>query len=648
VRFIQTLYLLLFSIVLLNLSAKAQDQALADSLLHVVNTQPALSDSLTFSHYYTIASASSNPAIKVEYSRKAIQLATEKNLKVSYGAAMLYLGEGLMQQGKLIEAIQEYFNAAKLYQQSGSLLGVATAYDYIARAYQQQNHHRLSVEYYKKSIAIFRAEKDTARHATSLLNLGYQYLKAQEYDSALAITTEANRLFSLIGYEVGTAYALGNAGLIHANLQNDLQAEENLNEAIHLLRRYGDEYAIAEYLLELASIYHLREIPLKALSYAHSGYDLAKKNDFKEFIRDASLRLSELHAQQKNFSEAYTFQKEHLAYRDSITNEETIRKMADLRTEYELAQKQGEIELLQKERQRQQLLVISLFAILLLSVGLLVIFYYYSNFKSSSTRQLALQNEELIEQRNKLEDLIASRNRLFSIISHDLRGPVNAFNGISELIRHYISTKDMEQITEVSQYIDKSASQLSSLLDNLLSWSVLQQGEFPYRPEAVPLKKVTTGVVEMFTTMAHAKNIHLEASIDESILLWADANSVQTILRNLISNALKFTQQWGSVTLSAVTKGEYAEIIVQDTGIGIPAEQLRDLFGVRDEKRSWGTAGEKGLGIGLRLVYDFAQMNKGEVLVVSQIGEGTTFIVSIPQFIPEQVPPSPNLRKLVK
>ncbi|EMR00842.1 tetratricopeptide repeat-containing sensor histidine kinase [Cesiribacter andamanensis] len=613
------------------LTASGQDQALADSLSGVLFQQEKqLTDSARYALYFQLDEATVDPNQRIEYSQKAIAFAKESKLRVPYAKAYIYLGKGYMQKGETARATDYYFQAAGLFREAGDKTALGATYDIIAQAYRMQKHYATAISYNKKSYSIFLQEKDSIRLASSLLNLGYLYYKASELDSALLYSQQSARLFGLLNYELAIAYASGNLGLIYATMAQDQQAEAQLQAAIALLKKYKDEFAIAEYQLELAAIYQQRGELQKALTHAYAGYQLAQKGGFKEFIRDASLKLSDLYAQRKHYAEAYEFHKQYITYRDSITNEESIRQMADLRTEYEVAQKQAEIEQLQKQKQSQQLLVISLVAILFLTAGLLLLIYFYTNHKLASNKQLSQQNEELVTQRNQLEALISTRNRLFSIISHDLRGPVNAFNGISELIRHYITTKDYDQLKEVSDYISKSASQLSSLLDNLLSWSVLQQGEFPYKPERVALQPICTEIGEMFQTMAHAKNIHLEISVEEPLMLWADANSVQTILRNLLSNALKFTKEWGTVSLTAVAKGGCAEIIVQDTGVGMSQEKLDSLFQPRNEKRTWGTSGEKGLGIGLRLVHDFASMNKGEVLALSQEGQGTTFIVSLP------------------
>lgn len=623
-----------------SIPSSAQNQALADSLLAVLNGNTELSDSAKYVLLSDISLHSTRPADAIEYSRSAIALAREQQLNVNIARPLLLYGHALMLTGDLVTALQSFFEAAKLYEQLGNTSGVATAYLNIAQAYRTQQHAELALTYQQKAISVFRAAKDTVRLSSALLNLGYQYYKDNAPDSAIVYSLEAGRLARAVDHQIVVAYALGNAGLAYATLQKDALAEARLEEAIALLEKNQDSYAIAEYQSELAAIYQKQGSSTKALTYAHAAYKVAQQHGYKELLQNISQVLAEIYSSLNKYKEAYQYQRLYTTYRDSIVNEETVRQMADMRTAFEVAQKQDEVDDLTREKKNQQYLLAGIAIICLLAIVLLIVLWRYSKHKQVANQLLKQQNEVLEQQRRELEALITTRNRFFSIISHDLRGPVNAFNGISSLIRHYISVKDMTQLAEVSEYIDKSASQLASLLENLLSWAVIQQGEFPYQPEEVRPAGMGQDIVAMFQPMAHAKHIHLESFIDKELVLWVDANSLLTILRNLTSNALKFTREGGTVIISAEQKGAFVEIQVADTGIGMPQERLDALFTIRDEKRTWGTAGEKGLGIGLRLVYDFVEMNKGSVIVKSQEGIGTTFTVKLPV-----APPQPKETK---
>ncbi|MEQ9305686.1 MAG: HAMP domain-containing sensor histidine kinase, partial [Marinoscillum sp.] len=238
----------------------------------------------------------------------------------------------------------------------------------------------------------------------------------------------------------------------------------------------------------------------------------------------------------------------------------------------------------------------------------------------------------LENQKKALETLNQTKDRFFSIISHDLRGPINSFHGVSNLIKYFVESKNPEELLEVADDIDQSVDRLTNLLDNLLSWAMQQQGHFPNVPEKLNLNEMSQELVETLDNMARGKQIELDARIDEQIYLWADRNTTMTILRNLVNNGLKFTEPGGKVGLTAVQDGSYAIINIYDTGVGMPKDKLKKLWRLQEEKSTYGTAGERGLGLGLQLVYEFIEMNHGKVEVESTEQIGTTFTVWLPLF----------------
>jgi two-component system, sensor histidine kinase LadS len=241
------------------------------------------------------------------------------------------------------------------------------------------------------------------------------------------------------------------------------------------------------------------------------------------------------------------------------------------------------------------------------------------------------RTEQLQEQHNELEKLNSTKDHFFSIISHDLRGPVNAFSGLSTLVKLSVENKDYDQLPEMAERLDYSSNQLTHLLDNLLNWAVNQKGEIPFTPEKIELKFMIEHIFNTFKNMADSKKIHLESTIPKDIFITADRNTVMTIFRNLVNNAIKFTEEGGMVSLSAISKEGLASIKIADTGIGIAKDRLETIFQLKEDKGQ-GTAGEKGLGLGLRLVSEFVALNKGSIAVESKEGVGATFTIEIPLF----------------
>ena len=231
-----------------------------------------------------------------------------------------------------------------------------------------------------------------------------------------------------------------------------------------------------------------------------------------------------------------------------------------------------------------------------------------------------------------MEQLNSTKDRFFSIISHDIRGPVQAFNGVSRMIKFMVDNDQVSELRELADQIDESADRLSSLLDNLLNWAVQQQGQINYVPEKISVNEMINELTGTFTNMAQAKNIELKQDVPEGLCLWSDQNTTNTILRNLINNALKFTEENGKIEVIAKEEDDLVSIEVADTGVGIPTDKMEKLFQLEAKKSTWGTDGEKGLGLGLQLVKEFVDMNKGSISVSSEEGKGTTFVIKLPAY----------------
>lgn len=253
---------------------------------------------------------------------------------------------------------------------------------------------------------------------------------------------------------------------------------------------------------------------------------------------------------------------------------------------------------------------------------------------NTSLVNLKATQGELREERDKLELANKTKSRLFSIISHDLRGPVANLNGINSLIKdHITSNYDVsgdQQFDQTFGYLNTSTDQVTSLLDNLLNWAVKEEGVMPINPTLLNIKSCLDECISLMTPQAKAKQIALEVQCDEAVEAYIDQNSFMTILRNLSSNAIKFTPENGSVSISAEVQQSELVLIISDTGIGIEPNEIPDIFNLGEDKVRWGTKGEKGTGLGLNIVHDFVKANHGTITMESEIGKGTVFRLTFP------------------
>ncbi len=235
------------------------------------------------------------------------------------------------------------------------------------------------------------------------------------------------------------------------------------------------------------------------------------------------------------------------------------------------------------------------------------------------------------EKEHQLAEANAAKDRLFAIISHDLRKPALAFRGISKKVKFLIQQKEFETLDRYGIALEKAAFALNNLLDNLLNWALQQRKVAPYRPIPIDVAQVTQEIYDLFSQVAKDKAIALQMNIPESTVIFADLHAYSTIVRNLLDNAIKYTSVGGSIDLSAEQLDKTVLVKVKDTGIGIEPDKIDSIFELTANKSEQGTKGEMGSGLGLTLVRDLVKLNKGVITVESHWNRGSVFEVELPR-----------------
>ena len=240
--------------------------------------------------------------------------------------------------------------------------------------------------------------------------------------------------------------------------------------------------------------------------------------------------------------------------------------------------------------------------------------------------------EEEIKLKNELLQAInAEKDKFFSILAHDLRGPLSAFVAATQIIAEEIQTMSMEDIKEITLSMKSSATNIYSLLENLLEWSRLRRGMMDFNPEKIKLKQITTACIEVLKESARKKEIKIAYSLPDDLEIYADSHMLETVIRNLVSNAIKFTPKSGEISVSAAaTPDNTIEIKICDTGIGMSHELISKLFLLNERTNRNGTEGEPSTGLGLLLCKEFIEKHGGKIWVESEEGKGSTFSFTIP------------------
>lgn len=446
---------------------------------------------------------------------------------------------------------------------------------------KKKNNHALTS--YKKALAIYRSEKDKMNEAIALNEVGEMYRLMKSYDRSLANHVAALEIYQALKEDLGLAQSYNNVGVLYVDQKNYKRAISNL------------------------------ELGLQAGRDAQAHDQIQKSYDF----------LSQCYKQLKDFKKALEYRESFLAIADFIQNEKNERQLLEAQNRYVMEKKELEINKLEGDREQREKIIeaqnklrnnLVLLIAFGMIIGVLVLYLYFLKRRSN----------------RKLQALNATKDKLFSIIGHDLKGPLNSLTSFSYLLLHHIDSISKEEIKMLSQDIDKSLKNLFNLLENLLEWSRSQTGSIDFKPEAFDLAIVLKENEELLKGQALNKKIGIANENKISLPVKVHRHSINTVVRNLLSNAIKFTREEGSITLGVEEKGNHFVVSVSDTGVGMSPEAIQKLFLIGTKHSTLGTAKEKGTGLGLLLCKEFVEKNGGTIHVESKEGVGSRFYFTVP------------------
>ncbi len=352
---------------------------------------------------------------------------------------------------------------------------------------------------------------------------------------------------------------------------------------------------------------------------AKSLYDDAKGSGDPSDIILYSGFLSDLYKKKNNPGKAISYLEEKISTADSLKSLNQSNALALFQTQFETEKKENQINQLSAEKAllnaRTRLwTIVSLLSLIIVGIGA-----YFFNRLRKARNQIAQSNVEL-------KSLNETKDKFFSIIAHDLRGPIASLETVERQINHYVDKEDMTKVKKVSGLMGKMTQNLSSLLDNLLNWALSQSGRVPYNPESIDLNALINENIELLNGQAAVKGVTITQSVNGDPEIYADRPAINTIIRNLLSNAIKYTNQGDQIDIKVDGTDSNTTISIADTGIGMSTDQLQQLFTLTTKSMK-GTKGEKGTGLGLLLCKELAEINQGILSAKSTLGAGSIFTI---------------------
>lgn len=594
--------------------------------------------------------------VALTYYKKSVNVSMELQDTLGMSAGFNNIALIHYSQGNAQEALDFHYKSLDLSRGGNDLDGMGTSYSNIGIIYHDLKDYEKALEYYQKALEIGEKNNSKDLVETAKNNIAEVYMEYKAYDKALKLLEECLQLNTEMNHSWGKAISFSNIGAVYYEMHEYERALKNYEEGYRIASDLQEKQVLAETLLGIGeSKLRLGRIN-EAEKALEKSYEYAVKSQILEIQREAAKALSGLKERLGDFKQALFFYKKYHELADSLVNQDKTRELTKMESEYAFQQEKDSLFYAQAiERAAfetdisnrkivQRITYMSLGVVMVL----LVVIFRFNRSNQRSVKQLALlneeindqnqaissKNEELKETNERLQRLNRTKTRFFSIISHDLRGPINVLVGFSELIKKhlekYYHSKEDQTLNDIFLHLQTSSFQVLHLLDSFLKWAMKEEEGIPYRPEQINLMKCLDETLEIIKAQAHAKSIRITSEVDANAEVWADKNALMTILRNLMNNAVKFTPENGAIHLKARKMNGKVAIQVIDTGVGIDDEKMDHLFEINEGKVMPGTKGEKGSGLGLNLVYDFVKMNKGQIEVNSKVDKGTTFTILLP------------------
>lgn len=547
------------------------------------------------------------------------------------------------------KAIEYYLKSLKIYKELNDDSGIAMNYNDIGNLYYEQENYTYAKKYFQDALTIYEKLNDKSGVATCYTNLGNAFSDGGELELGLDYYKQSIILYEELKDQSGVAVNYNNLGDNYIRLKQYNEAEDYFFKALRIAEELVDKELLAIIYLNLADIYEQEKRHDKVISAAQKSLDYAREVGKLDYELDNLMFLANAFEAKGEISIALDYYKQHDTVKDRLLGtdknkkvqlfnalnelEKTHYTITDLSNKNEIAQLKYETE-----KKISYFLIIS---IVVFGFFLILIIHQQSakkkayNLLEFRNYQINRMNNEIQVQRDDLKLMNKTKDKFFSIIAHDLKNPFNSIKGFTELMIENSKEYDEEKRLKFLKIIKDSTNKASILLNNLLIWANSQSGNLTYTPQKIELVRHVLDVVSLLEIQAIKKEIEIYNNIDHNLSVKADVNMLNTILRNLISNAIKFTKPKGEIKILSKVNDGMVEISVKDTGVGMLQEDVDNLFSIDVKNTNIGTANEQGSGLGLILCKDFVEKHGGKIWVNSVKDEGSEFVFTIPLWIDE-------------
>lgn len=457
-------------------------------------------------------------------------------------------------------------------------------------------------------------------------SLGEIALQQNEFKNALKYFEQIQNLSISDAYDFDKSSVLHNIGLCYLYINELDKAEEYLFKSASLQERQKDTLLLIGSYIDIANLYYTQYKDIQAIPYFEKAYKLSKKVKSFDLKKTAAKNMAAVEENRKNFQLALVYRKEYETWKDSLNDQNKVWAIADLEKKFAVKQKQKEVDVLAAENkvkvaERNGFIISSALLLVLFGTGV----YFY--------RQKIRNNKIILAQKNELDELNATKDKLFSIVSHDLRSSVNALKTSNGKLMENLESKNFTELDVLLHNNSTIANGAYNLLDNLLNWALLQTKQAYFYQESLHLATIVQHVEYNYKPLMLNANINFKSDVSKSDYVFADMDSLKIIIRNMLDNAIKFSKENGTISIySRASSEEFCYLVIEDTGLGMNETTRQELL-----KETLLLSKKKnddiiGTGLGMQLCKSLIRKNGGKLEIESEENVGTKMIIILPKF----------------
>lgn len=592
-----------------------------------------------------------NPRLSLEYALRAFHLCDNVDYPKGLAGALHSMGTAKVVMGRYDQGLTDLMEAVSIREQIEDYVGLMSSLNNVGYAYSEIKNDTRALEFYQKALSYSNHTNEPRDVGIIINNIGHVSLRQNDFETALEYFYRALEVNEQYADSRGVATTLSNIGLVYHKTGSYAKGLEYHMRAYELGKDQDDKFGMIATLRNISEAYLFQGSYTDATNFALRSMLLAQELGSLTEEKNTAAILAKIFEKRGRYRDAARYFKIESELKDSLYSIQQTEAIAQIQAAFEVEGQIKENEFLRKEQtinakviktQKWMLFFTGVFLVVVLVM--LVIILMSNRRVKSVNHELIQKNSEIVTQKEtiqqkvqaldeknkELEDINTIKNKLISVIAHDLKNPFNSISGYSELLITDFAGYSPEDVATFLGIIHDNALKGNMLLDNLLQWSRLQTRTIQYLPVVHNMSRLVEDELFLMQHKAKEKGIEIKNKVPNGLEVFADSNMIKTVVRNLLSNALKFTPNGGVVSIKAKAEEQSVLVSVTDSGEGIEPHIKEKLFTGEAGVTTTSESGEKGTGLGLMLCKDFVLKHKGEIWVESKPGEGASFFFRLP------------------